>query len=127
MTNDQPTTTTPPKPVVLIANVGNRNVTYKLAGQEIALPDLFKNEGQHFDFRARTRQLVQEWGDRPLDTLSPFRVQIFAAHLSTEVVAAHLFVTDQKTADFPDGHQQDTVYAGELCRRVLTGQYETPT
>ena len=127
MKNDQSPNLPSPKSVVLIANVGNRNVTYELAGQEISLPDLFKNEGLHFDFRARTRQLVQEWSDRPLDTLSPFGIQIFAAHLSTNVVAAHLFVTDQKTADFPDGHHQDTLYAGELCQRVLTEQYETPT
>ena len=127
MNNDHTPALPPPKPVVLIANIGNRNVTYELAGQEISLPDLFKNEGLHFDFRARTRQLVHEWADRPLDALSPFGVQIFAAHLSTNVVAAHLFVTDQKTADFPDGHHQDTLYAGELCQQILMDQYKTPT
>jgi hypothetical protein len=115
------------RPVILLANVGNRNVSYELAGQEIALPDLFQREGSRFDFRARTRQLVEDWAAKPLDINSPFSIQIFADHLSTDVAAVHLFVTDQQTADFPDGHSQDTLYAGELCRRVLAEQCSLPT
>jgi hypothetical protein len=115
------------RPIILLANVGNRNVSYELAGQEMALPDLFQREGNRFDFRARTRQLVEDWIDKPLDISSPFSVQIFADHLSTDVAAVHLFVTDQQTADFPEGHTQDTLYAGELCRRVLDEQHSLLT
>lgn len=102
---------------VLLANLGNRNITYEGAIYQ----DLFKKDESIGTFRQWTKRLYQQFDQEA----AHIQLQIIVKLLEDKKVRKGitdiiLITTDQKQEAFKS---QDTVYEGEIIKLILNRDY----